>query len=475
MVKFYQKFVGLLLTLAVIGPSNIYAQTVSKKLERAVNVLKSAQSAVLMENALAEIRHAAEKDNSAYAMNVLGMACMYGLGTPADTISSVKWLRAAGERGYPDAYHNMGLMYKDGIGVKQNFEKAYNSFMAGVEKGSVMCYYDAGFLLYKGLGCQQDYVQGAQLFRRGADKDHSCSLYMLGLCYRNGYGLRQDSAQAKACLERAGRLGYTMALEELQRKLPENYLHEVAANQDSLGNLPQSMPQINSMVNDTGLIAGNYEGALVMYDWSGKYLLGEKPVKMTIKNLGNGFSGQLLIDKQPVDFTADLSSDGRLIFRDGYLKLGERYLNSHAVRYRLDYARLDVWENSIAGQLGLYSLTLSEPERPMYIDLKREGSSTLGSAQGLASQNRNDRISISPNPFDHQFVAEFVLRTDVSHVEARIFNQASMLVGRISLGPMSKGSHRVTISPQVGNGEYILNIRAGEQVLRTIIIKKGGS
>ncbi len=84
---------------------------------------------------------------------------MYGLGTPADTISSVKWLRAAGERGYPDAYHNMGLMYKDGIGVKQNFEKAYNSFMAGVEKGSVMCYYDAGFLLYKGFGCQQDYVQ----------------------------------------------------------------------------------------------------------------------------------------------------------------------------------------------------------------------------------------------------------------------------------------------------------------------------
>lgn len=111
----------------------------------------------------------------------------------------------------------------------------------------------------------------------------------------------------------------------------------------------------------------------------------------------------------------------------------------------------------------------------MYIDLKREGSSTLGSAQGLASQNRNDRISISPNPFDHQFVAEFVLRMDVSHVEARIFNQASMLVERISLGPMSKGSHRVKISPQVGNGEYILNIRAGEQVLRTIIIKKGGS
>ncbi len=74
MVKFYQKIVGLLLTLAIVGPSNIYAQTVSKKLGRAVNVLKSAQSAVLMENALAEIRHAAEKDNSAYAMNVLGMA-----------------------------------------------------------------------------------------------------------------------------------------------------------------------------------------------------------------------------------------------------------------------------------------------------------------------------------------------------------------------------------------------------------------
>lgn len=464
---------ALLLSLICHGAAK--AQQVGKdELNHAISTLKGAMPGESKEEALAIVRTSAERDSNANAMNAIGMAYMYGLGVKTDTATAINWLQRAGEKGYTQAFHNLGLMYKDGIGVRQNFAKAYQSFMSGVGARSVMCHYDAGFMLYKGLGCSQSYTAAADLFQYGADRDYSPSLYMLGLCYRNGYGVEQDTAKARFYLERAGKLGYRMALEELNRRLPENYLHELAASVDSLSNLPQSMPDVNSSVNDTSMIAGRYAGVLVLYDWSGNYILGEKPVRMDIKSKNGKFVGELLVEGKPVGFESKVMPDGSLAFDKGQLLLGDRYLDSHSVRYRMDYARLDVWENSLAGQLGLYSLALKEPERPMYIQLQREGTSALDSLGGETASREKGGISVSPNPFDTNLTAIFELQENVSNAEARIFNKSAMLVDRIAIGSLEKGRHSVSLSPNVRNGEYVLNIKAGKEVLRTIIIKKGG-
>ncbi len=38
---------------------------------------------------------------------------------------------------------------------------------------------------------------------------------------------------------------------------------------------------------------------------------------------------------------------------------------------------------------------------------------------------------------------------------------------------MSAGKHDAAIAPQIKDGTYVLNIKAGKQILRAIIVKKG--
>lgn len=439
----------------------------TEEIKHAVRVLKDIDTDMTKEWAVSVLRSAADNDSVAYAMNVLGLAYMAGAGVEGDTAKAIVWLEKAGRYGYNEAWHNLGMIYKDGkFGIGQNFTKAYNAFMNGASVGSIVCKYDAGFMLYKGLGCRQDYAASAALFEDGANADHSPSLYMLGLCYRNGYGVPQDTARASFYLGRSAALSFTPAMEEMYRPYPENCLRDEFL---SVG-APERMPEIRPEVNDTAMIYGTYGGFVAMYDWSGRYLLGEKPVEMSIVGAGPGKArGRMVLSGDTIAFSADVTSDGRLLFTGGGLRMAERYTVGGKVSYRMESAVLDIWDDRIAGRLSLYSLRLKEPERPMYMELSRIGGR---SADGL-SADRYTRISASPNPFSHDFMATFEL-ADESEAQVRIFDRTGRMAYATSLGTLEAGRHTVSISPDIMDGTYVLNIRAGRQVLRAIIVKNGG-
>lgn len=438
----------------------------SAEAQKAVKILKGLSAGDKSE-AVNVLKAAAANDSDAVAMNALGIAYMYGIGVDTDSASAARYLQQAADRRLVDAFHNLGMMYKDGhAGVSQDFRKACHYFKQGADLHYVMCVYDLGFMRYKGLGCRQDYADAVRLFREGADADHSPCLYMLGLCYRNGYGVEQDTVRARYYLDRSAQLGYRAAIDELQQVYPENSLRERC---DSL-KAPSRMPSVNTSVNDMGQLAGDYRGTLVLYDWSGQYVIGEKPVRMTLASDGKTASGALYVNADTVQFQAGISADGELRFTDGRVSLNERYTDGR-MNYRMDYARLDVWPGSIKGRLGLYSLSLKEPERPMYIELERDGAA---SGKSLGEEERYSRITASPNPFSQDLTARFELSEAVHNAEARLFNKAGVLVWRMPIGGMSAGEHRVKLSPRVKDGEYVLNIKAGNHLLRTIIVKKGG-
>ena len=56
---------------------------------------------------------------------------------------------------------------------------------------------------------------------------------------------------------------------------------------------------------------------------------------------------------------------------------------------------------------------------------------------------------------------------------ARVFDKFGVLIWQQSLGTFEAGKHKVTLSPDIRPGYHVLNISAGKQVLRTIIVKKG--
>ncbi|MGM9712046.1 MAG: tetratricopeptide repeat protein, partial [Prevotella sp.] len=415
---------AFMMLVYVVGAFADNTRAGNDEVMHAVGVLKGIYQDYTKEKAVSILLNAAENDTVAYAMNALGLAYMEGIGTEQNAEKAISWLKKAGENGYCDAYHNLGVIYKLGkCGEKQNFTAAYNAFIKGAEAGSDACRYGAGFMLYKGLGCAQDYGKAMELFQTASDNGNVYATYMLGLCYRNGYGTAQDEEQGMELLNQAATLGYSAAIEEMSRKNPENYLSGIIVSDSAFTDIPASMPEIKADVNDTTLLRGKYSGCVVMYDWSGRHVLGEKPVCMSVSRTGEEISGYLLLGTDSVPFKADITAEGSLKFKKSYVSLKERYTFNGKVQYRLDSADLDIWNDRIRGRLSLYSLSQREPERPMFMELYR----------GAYGKTDNDNacadgyIAIAPNPFDSQFDAIFELRENAT-ATARVFDKFGVLI-----------------------------------------------
>ena len=142
-------------------------------------------------------------------------------------------------------------------------------------------------------------------------------------------------------------------MEELARPYPENCLY----NTQTYGNdsilLPLSMPQTDISINDISLFNGDYDGWLIVYDWSGKFILKEIPVKMSVHRNNNEVSGILFLEDYDIPFYADILDDGTLKFNDSYANLKERYTKKGKVKYKLNYAKLDIWKDEVKGELSL--------------------------------------------------------------------------------------------------------------------------
>lgn len=463
---------ALALLVCTVDANTMTSATVTDAIQddimHAVGVLKGIYVDYSKEQAISILQSTAEKDTTAYAMNVLGLAYMEGLGTEPDAEKAKYWLGKAAESGFADAYHNLGVMYKLGkCGEKQDFQAAYDAFSQGVAVGSDACRYGAGFMLYKGLGCKQDYTKAKELFETASANGNVYATYMLGLCYRNGYGTQRDEGKGMELLEKSATFGYSAAIEELMRATPENSLTDIGVSDSIFAAIPSSMPNIHADVNDTTLLRGQYSGFIVMYDWSGQHVIGERPVTMNIGRNEKDVFGYLFLGTDSVPFRADVSADGSLMFKKSYASLDERYTFGKKMKYRLSNASLDIWKDKIQGSLNLYSLSLREPERPMYMELYRRGYVPSDNASTYG------HITITPNPFASQFDAVFELADNASAV-VRIFDKSGIAVWRQELGNLEAGSHRISLSPDIKPDSYVLNISAGNQILRTIIVKKGG-
>ena len=412
----------------------IHTAAQTDSVEYAIEILKGLHDGADAAKGIAILEDAAERRGDARAMNALGLAYMKGIGVEQDSTLCVGWMERAGASGYAEAYHNLGMMYKYANGgLRQNMAKAYRYFARGAEAGSVACWYDAGYMLYKGLGCRQDYAMAARWFRKGADKDHSLSLYMLGLCYRNGYGVERDTARASFYLGRAATLGYSAAIEELMRETPENSWNGLHAITASAVEVPATMPSVSPAPVSPAALPGRYAGTLVKYDWSGRHIISELPLTVDMTARGDTLTGKWCHGGDTVRFEAVVSHDGRLRFTRGAVCQHERYTDVGKVLYRFKHADLAVSGGCLAGALRLYSVTYQEPERPMYVCMRKEADATPADSVGAS------RLTAYPNPFSGQMTVEIDLPEPVADATVGLFSQAGMNVYSAKLGSLPAG------------------------------------
>lgn len=400
------------------------------------------------------------------AMNGLGLMYLQGYEVEADSILAVEWMTKAGESGYFRAWQNLGLMYFYAhCNVKQDFEKAYAYFEKGVQDGGIGALYDAGYMLYKGLGCTQDYKKAFAYFVKGAGKGHSPCMYMLGLCYRNGYGVEANVAEANYWLTEAEKLGYAFASNELEAEMPENSLEGKKIQTRSAINTPTAYTNIVPVQPQTEL-NGTYQGILVTYDWSGKHILSETPLQLTLQTDGNKVLGEWKTETDSVWLNATIK-DGVLHFENTQMQSNDRYSSSEPILYEFTKAEIRAFASSLIGNLRMFSPQTMEPQRPMYLSLHKVGVSDI------ETEKQTQDLKAYPNPFSDKLNLAIMLSEDC-YMKIAIYDYSGRNVYMADIGLTHAGEQRLTLSPNLAQGVYIVKVFAGKQSFQAIVIKEGG-
>ncbi len=455
--------------IALLGLGQpVLAQVSIDDMRLAVDVLKGRETTQSKTWAVETLEESLTEKRDAFTLNVLSIAYLHGLGVTPDTTKAVAYMEEAGEKGFKMAYHNLGMFYKYEEKNRQNFVKAYEAFVRGASAGSPSCCYNTGFMLYKGLGCQQNYGQAVEYFLKAAEANHAPSLFMLGLCYRNGYGVEQDAERATFYLERSATFNYRDAMEELVKDAPENDPNKHFINIDETMEIPASMPDIEPYVPENkGALAGKYQGVLVTYDWSGQHVISERPLTVDMHEKNGRFEGLWVHGNDSLIFHADVTEKGELKFDSTEVVLYDRYSQDDRQLYSFEQADISFTDDYISGQLRLYSMAEKEPERPMYLCLRR-----CNYPFDDIRNDDNSQIWAYPNPFSSQLNVKFMLDESCPSAKVCIYTRSGVNVRSYGLGALDAGEHTYSLAPKLSDGIYVLHVVAGEHVYETIIISE---
>jgi TPR repeat protein len=105
------------------------------------------------------------------------------------------------------AQFNLGILYKDGQGVPQDFAQAAVWFRKAAEQGDAHAQFCLGALYSFGQGVPQDYAQAAVWYRKAAEQGDAGAQGNLGALYMSGQGVPQDYAQGVAWNRKAAEQG----------------------------------------------------------------------------------------------------------------------------------------------------------------------------------------------------------------------------------------------------------------------------
>ena len=80
-----------------------------------------------------------------------------GRGVPQDYEKAIDWFTKSAEQNNAWAQNNLGLMYKNGRGVPQDYEKAIDWYTKSAEQYFAWAQYNLGLMYHNGRGVPQDY------------------------------------------------------------------------------------------------------------------------------------------------------------------------------------------------------------------------------------------------------------------------------------------------------------------------------
>lgn len=375
-------------------------------------------------------------------------------------------------------YYKAAMQCKDGNGVPIDYACAYENFTKASKLGDAQSTYAIAYMHYKGLGCTQNYDTAAILFAKGAKMNRENSLYFYGLCWRNGYGLNKNEDSAKFYLKKAADLGYKLAAVELAMLSSENSndsAAQVLLQQINNAAIPDKQVlntynKIKSHLPSIDLLAGEYNGWLIQYDWSGKHMVATKSLKLSLSSDKNNINGQWIEEgADTAKIIASMAADS-LVFNNTKYGRKDHYSPDKLIQYSFQNAKLRLIQLGdsvfLAGTVEMFSAQRGEPSKPLYIALSRKGSNPLDSVLN------NLKLTAYPNPSSNILYAQFAL-PKTSQVEVHLYNLNGLMIYHNTSAVLGTGSYSLPIPVQnISSGTYILKIICGNQYRSVKVLKQ---
>jgi uncharacterized protein len=122
------------------------------------------------------------------------------------------YYRIALQKNHAWAINNLGLLYRDGLGVARNDAKAYEYFLKASRQNNPWSYVNLAEMTFDGRGVAADAGKGIAWLEDGARNNCTLCLIEEAAIYHSGaYGIRVDRNKAVALLNKAAALGDSQA------------------------------------------------------------------------------------------------------------------------------------------------------------------------------------------------------------------------------------------------------------------------
>ncbi|MCP5329731.1 MAG: SEL1-like repeat protein [Pseudomonadales bacterium] len=169
--------------------------------------------------ALAIWRPLAQQGN-ARAQNNLGILYRNGEGVVQDYDLAREWLLRAAAQGWARAQFSLGMMYDFGQGLARNEQEAMRWYELAAEQDDADAAFNLAGLYQEGRGIPRNLEQSIRWYGRAAALGHANAQNVLGQMYATGEGVAQDLAEAQRLFRLAAQQDHSAAHANLVRYFP---------------------------------------------------------------------------------------------------------------------------------------------------------------------------------------------------------------------------------------------------------------
>lgn len=375
--------------------------------------------------------------------------------------------------GYQESYSTLGHLYKEGLGVNQNYKKAFYWFKKGVNIKDDESIYAVGYLYLKGLGVNQDYSKAISYFK---SSKHVMAKHWLSVCEYKGYGMTDNDIKALNRLSNNKNvINSTVLLDKLTR---ERFISKQDINKNSVKKFFEENNiafKENNNLNSNRLSNLDSNAKLIEYDWSNGHITRFADLKFNFAHKENdrlNYSFELNNSKQTgVAFI----KENKIVFNDFKFNQIRLYPDSRDKQF-FEYAINSIVfdevfidnQKYLVGKLNGVISELKEPIPTILIAFKNNSFTKLANKESV----NNSLLSVFPMPFNESIEISFVNNTS-STTKINILNQEGTRNWQVVNNHFIKGKHKINYNTKhLSSGVYVLQIIQDDNQTSKIIIKK---